>query len=197
MARRRHPWELPNLSQLVLGEPTNSALSTLASLQHWQTKLRASLTAISADIDASEEVAMRWQIDSHGKCEAAVRELRAVREQTESDLAAVGAAIAQIVHDVDCSALVASTVEQYSTQHESSGGVASPAHNQYLLLGCSDPRRAQLPLVPKTCTASFYARPAPGAEVGARLSDKQRTVRNVARRSPILVNSPERRHLHF
>ena len=148
--------------------PASAAKLTLEGLEHWRVRLGRELTQLAEDVESTAVLADRWC----GKCGAGLEELKALRAQKERDLEAVVDAITSIRHGLDHAAATARQpvvvatspvfVVPRATGHPTSGK---------LLAAVGSPR--------------LYQGKAAGGTNTRELS------RSVARKSAILVNSPD------
>ena len=175
----------PTVSQWVTGSPSSSTRLTLESLLHWEERIATDLAVLEKDIAHSEQVAIR-----HGLLTGSyLKDLAAMQVKKTKDLAAVRKSIAGITRDVDCAS---SVVRSQRLQP-----VLDP--RRVVLLGSQNPLSMKEPLTPSARTASVYVKvPAEDRPVRSlvrfgspklHVVERAETIRNAAKRSPILANS--------
>lgn len=157
------------LHSVVLEDsPASAAKLTLEGLQHWRIRLSRELVQLSEDIDSTAVLADRWS----GKCGSGLEELKALHLQKEHDLEAVVSSINSIQLGLDHASAVAKKpvivapspvfIVPRSTGHPVSGKLIAAVGSPSMYL---DKQRAN--------------------------GNTRELSRSVARKSAILVNSPD------
>jgi hypothetical protein len=159
------------LHKVVLEEsPASAAKLTLEGLYHWRGRLERELVQLKEDVETTAVLADRWS----GKMDCGLDEIKALLAQKERDFDAVVGAITAIQHDLDAATAVArkSIVVEPAPIFLVPRATGHPMSGK-LLAAPGSPRLEQSKRVP-----------------GSGMTTRDLS-RSVARKSAILVNSPD------
>lgn len=152
---------------VVKDSPASAAKLTLEGLEHWRLRLSRELVQLKADIDSTSVLADQWC----DKCGVGLEELKVLSEKKERDYEAICSAI----KDIETGLGVASEVAQKPVVFAPSPIFVKPRPSGHPASG---------KLLGAVGNPTLYQKPI----VGTSARDLSR---HVARKSSILVNSPD------